>query len=68
MIPGTNPMQQYSAAYAQMLGLAGFNSQQAAAGLAGGRNHFTQQQVWLVLRVKSYLSTNYICRPSTRRP
>jgi len=37
-------MQQYSAAYAQMLGLAGFNSQQAAAaGLAGGRNPFTQQ-------------------------
>ena len=28
----------------QMLGLAGFNSQQAAAaGLAGGRNPFTQQ-------------------------
>jgi len=44
MIPGANQMQQYSAAYAQMLGLAGFNSQQAAAaGLAGGRNPFTQQ-------------------------
>ena len=28
MLPGSNPMQQYSAAYAQMLGLAGFNSQQ----------------------------------------
>ena len=28
MLPGTNPMQQYSAAYAQMLGMAGFNSQQ----------------------------------------
>jgi len=48
MIPGANPLQ-YSAAYAQMLGLAGFNSQQqaAAAGLAGqaaGRaNPFTQQ-------------------------
>ena len=35
---------------AQMLGLAGFNSQQAAAaGLAGGRNPFTQQVLSFVI-------------------
>jgi len=49
MIPGgaanAAAMQQYSAAYAQMLGLAGFNPQQqaAAAGLSGRGNPFTQQ-------------------------
>lgn len=44
MIPGTNPLQ-YSAAYAQMLGLAGFNSQQQAAAAAAPRaaNPFSQQ-------------------------
>ena len=66
----------FTITFTQMLGLAGFNSQQAAAaGLAGGRNPFTQQVHIFKWNWKySWLRSSINCLPfyplrlNTRQP